>query len=513
MKVILRLALKNLKEHKSKTAIISFLIILGVTLVILGNAFLETVNRGLEKDFRENYTGDIVIAPVGEDGVWYHVFGVEGSPWNGRIPQIAPMMYIDEVESVISETKGIKSFTKIISTRALLMEAGKEVNLMDLLDTDSMDLSNLSLAYLFAGDNATYTKTFDSIDYIEGSFPEEGSNDILIDKTLWDAYKKSYKKELHVGDKVTVLGANTDGIAREAVISGIFTPKNKNSAMAGYIFGSASFVRPFSDLIYASNVENIILDVDSDLSSMDEESLFGDFEFDFFDIEEDSTLLTSGLDIDYFSLLGDTSLRDELNKGDDTTWNLFLIKLKNSSDADTIIHQLNNKFTEMDIPAVAIDWKTAATTFTSSVEGVGIIFTIMVIILAVVVFLIVMNTMTVSVMERTGEIGTMRAIGSEKKFIQKLFFTESLLLTFVSSIIGAVCAFLITLILNNIGISFSNSMAKQMLGGGSVYFTITPLMVILTIIVTMACSLLSNVYPVTSALKVSPLKALSKGSE
>ena len=52
MKEIIKLAMRNLKEHKSKTIIIALFLIFGIAIVVMGNSFLESVNRGLEKDFR-----------------------------------------------------------------------------------------------------------------------------------------------------------------------------------------------------------------------------------------------------------------------------------------------------------------------------------------------------------------------------------------------------------------------------------------------------------------------------
>ena len=37
-----------------------------------------------------------------------------------------------------------------------------------------------------------------------------------------------------------------------------------------------------------------------------------------------------------------------------------------------------------------------------------------------------MNTLIISIVERTGEIGTMRALGGEKSFIRGLFLAETL---------------------------------------------------------------------------------------
>ena len=95
MKDIIKLALRNLKEHKSKTLIISMFILFGVAIVIMGNSFLESVNRGLEKDFRSNLTGDLTITVIPEKGTSIDVFGVNstnfadmtGVPTVGAIPE------------------------------------------------------------------------------------------------------------------------------------------------------------------------------------------------------------------------------------------------------------------------------------------------------------------------------------------------------------------------------------------------------------------------------------------
>ena len=134
----------------------------------------------------------------------------------------------------------------------------------------------------------------------------------------------------------------------------------------------------------------------------------------------------------------------------------------------------------------------------------------MIFILGLVVFIIIMNTMTVSVLERTSEIGTMRAIGTEKQFVKKLFFAESTVLTLISSVAGIILALILMLIFNSFEITVTNSIAKMILGGGLVHFSPTVKILIATIIVSLACSFLSTIYPVNSALKVSPLKALSK---
>ena len=108
MKDIIKLALRNLKEHKSKTIIISLFVLFGVAIVIMGNSFLESINRGLEKDFRANITGDITVCTIPPKGTMVDVFGA--STWDmtsGRVT-IPAIDDIEKVAQVISETEGIK---------------------------------------------------------------------------------------------------------------------------------------------------------------------------------------------------------------------------------------------------------------------------------------------------------------------------------------------------------------------------------------------------------------------
>ena len=65
-------------------------------------------------------------------------------------------------------------------------------------------------------------------------------------------------------------------------------------------------------------------------------------------------------------------------------------------------------------------------------------------------------------------------------------------------------------IFNAFNIEVTNSIAKMILGGGLLHFTPTPKIILITILVALLGSILSNRYPVKSALRITPIKALSK---
>lgn len=509
MKEIIKLALRNIKEHKSKTLIISMFILFGVAIVVMGNSFLESINRGLENDFRANVTGDLTISVIPEKGTTIDVFGVNSTniaDMTGETPKVGALADIERIEEILAETDGIKKRSKMISAQVILSKDA-EID-FSVLDDDEKDLGvmDLPISMLFAGEDGSFWELFPDLNMIEGRFPAPGSNEIIVDTRVMEGFHKSWGKDLNVGDDV--LMASMDGIIREAKVVGLFKPANEYSAMFQSVYCEPALARAFADLTYANTFSQELPDsVDLSISDMSEDDFFGDDDF-FGEIEDDSQILGTSNDFD--SILGDTSLRDQLNQTDDGSWQYIVAKLDNPHADKKIVAALNKRFKKEGLNAQAMDWKKAAYSYSGTVEGIGFIFNLLIIILAIVVFIIIMNTMVVSVIERTSEIGTMRAIGAEKKFVKKLFYSEAIILTSLSALAGIIFAFICMLIFNSMNIAITNEIAKMILGGGLLHFSPTPKIIIVTILIALAGSVLSNRYPVKSALRITPIKALSK---
>ena len=506
MKDIIKLALRNLKEHKSKTLIISLFILFGVAIVIMGNSFLESINRGLEKDFRANVTSDIVISPIPEKGTIIDIGGVistGGTFDNLKVPGIADL---EKIEKIIEDSKNVKKQTKLITT-TVMVSVGAEVDLSVLTENDDLDYSKYPSAVLFAGEDGSYWDMFDGLKIIDGSFPAPGSNEIIVDNRIVEGVKAIYKHELKVGDTVSLMSMSNNGKIREAKVSGIYKPANEHSAMYQPIYGEPGLARSLAGLTYASSFKEELPDnVDLSVSSLSEDDIFNSEDDD--TIDEGSAVLGDS-SASFDNILGDTTLRDELNKADDGSWQYVLLRLDNANADKKVLAELTKRFNEEGLNAQAMSWKKAAYSYTSTVDGIGYIFNILIIILAIVVFIIIMNTMVVSVFERTSEIGTMRAIGADKKFVKQLFNSETLILTSFSSVVGIIFALIVMSIFNSLNLTITNAIAKEILGGGMLHFSPTPQIVIIIIGVAIVGGLLVNMYPVKSALKITPIKALS----
>jgi ABC-type lipoprotein release transport system permease subunit len=85
----------------------------------------------------------------------------------------------------------------------------------------------------------------------------------------------------------------------------------------------------------------------------------------------------------------------------------------------------------------------------------------------------VINTLRMAVRERTREIGTMRAIGMQKKEVLSMFLLESGFLAFFASIAGSILAFLVMYGLSSIAIDAGDNPMGMLLVEGHLYFAPT----------------------------------------
>ncbi len=114
------------------------------------------------------------------------------------------------------------------------------------------------------------------------------------------------------------------------------------------------------------------------------------------------------------------------------------------------------------------------------------------------------NTMTIALLERTQEIGIMKALGASRRDIWKLFLAESVIIGFLGGFFGIMIGFGGTYAVNA-GINY---LAKS-LGGQEVNMFYTPAAFVIFIIVfSSVVGFITGLYPAKRASNLSPLEAL-----
>ena len=114
------------------------------------------------------------------------------------------------------------------------------------------------------------------------------------------------------------------------------------------------------------------------------------------------------------------------------------------------------------------------------------------------------NTMTISLLERTSEIGIMRAIGAAPKDIRRLFLGESILIGFLGGLSGIIIGIIISQLINGL----FNILARS-LGGTPVQLFAYPLW-FLAFILTLSTVVgyFGGMWPAQRAAGMNPLEAL-----
>lgn len=118
------------------------------------------------------------------------------------------------------------------------------------------------------------------------------------------------------------------------------------------------------------------------------------------------------------------------------------------------------------------------------------------------------NTMIMSIYERTGEIGTLKAMGASSGDIRGLFMLEAGLIGFLGGGTGLVLGFVLTRILNVV----ANWMAhRRHLPVPEHLFVFTPLLALQALLFAVFIGVIAGLYPASRAAKLDPLAALRHG--
>ena len=114
----------------------------------------------------------------------------------------------------------------------------------------------------------------------------------------------------------------------------------------------------------------------------------------------------------------------------------------------------------------------------------------------------IINTQYISVLERTREIGLMKALGMRGKHVSRLFQIEAAWIGFIGGVLGAVVATIL-------GISLNPWITETLsLGAGNSLLVFQPIPIVVLVVVLMLIAMLAGYFPARKAAKLDPIEAL-----
>jgi ABC-type lipoprotein release transport system permease subunit len=158
----------------------------------------------------------------------------------------------------------------------------------------------------------------------------------------------------------------------------------------------------------------------------------------------------------------------------------------------------------------ASDWREAAGMVGQLTTVVRILLYSCVFITFMVAAFIIANSMLMATLDRSREIGTMRAIGAQRKFIATMLLNEAFLLSFIFGVIGTFIGVAIVGTIGRIGIPASGDVATFFFSGSRLYLSVNPVHIFIVFVAMTVIAVLATQYPAWRAMKISPLEAMHK---
>jgi len=180
----------------------------------------------------------------------------------------------------------------------------------------------------------------------------------------------------------------------------------------------------------------------------------------------------------------------------------IMVRVYDIDEAEAIAEEIQDTINDNH----GVDDFASALTMGSALEQIGTVFNIIrgvlvgIAAIALVVASIgIMNTMLMSVMERTHEIGVMKAIGAKSRDVLSLFLLESSIVSLVGGVVGCVFGVILARVISlgastALGIEFVAAVKPTVLLGGMA--------------VAMVVGAMSGFYPARKASRMSPVEAV-----
>ena len=341
-------------------------------------------------------------------------------------------------------------------------------------------------------DPAPYRKIFRNAEMVDGEFfgVDQGGpakSGVLVSQYQNRQYQEKYGVTLEVGEPLTLLGL-TDGGSVNAVSSrllGIFEPRYYKN-----VFNYINFL----DVTSYSNLYNFTGVSSDSLPQSFNEGLDAALQ------SEDDLFALAG-DAD-FGKIDVSALKSEAISG----YTMIAVKLKDHSRLDDAMAEVAAR---QDLNIKVSRWDEASGFFARISSALQAFIYLATALIFLVVIFIFMNTLIISIIERTSEIGTMRAVGAERRFVRRLFLTETLILNTFFSLAAMAVAAVLLLALKPGGIPLPDTISQFLIGGGNLPLQLSVLPFVQALVIVIAASIIATLYPIRVATAITPLRAMS----
>ena len=500
-----KIAWRNIWRHKAKSLVIGVILFLGAFLMTVGNGMIDGAKKGLEDNMINSLTGHLIVLSEAEkkDDVLFTQKTVEVIP------------NYQEIKLLLEEQNYIEGILPLTRGNAMVLT----------------DTTEPGFLFLMGVNFEEFQQVFpETLSVVEGDFLQPGERGLMVPKSsreqLYDfngfwlipkdgtlneanlsADALAQKDTLSIKEELVVMGFSGDGLESDilAPVKGIVKFKNLDAAWDGLVFLDLESSREAFGYVTAADSEvELTANQEAALDLDNLEDLFGEG-----DMVEASETTETAYDLE---AMQQETVRTETEIDlDSGAYNMVTIKLKPGISVKDGKQMLQQAFADAGVSAKVVDWKQAAgevAQLATISQGALFVFVLFIFFVA---GIIIMNTLSMTAIERVSELGMMRAIGARKAFVGSMFFAETALLSIFFGGLGILVGVVAVWVIAGIGIdTTANDIVGLLAGGDTLNPIITSSGFVLGFIQLAIVTVLAMIYPMRVATKITPLEAISR---
>jgi ABC-type lipoprotein release transport system permease subunit len=165
---------------------------------------------------------------------------------------------------------------------------------------------------------------------------------------------------------------------------------------------------------------------------------------------------------------------------------------------------------ERDLGLEVVDWQTASGLVGQFITVIRLVLYVSIGIVFLVALVIINNSMVMATVERTGEIGTLRAMGAPRWYVSGLFVLETAILGLAAGIVGCALGALAILVAGQVGIPATTDVLEFLFSGAYLYPSVSWWNIGLALALIIGVSALSTLYPARLATRIQPVVAMRR---
>jgi ABC-type lipoprotein release transport system permease subunit len=159
-------------------------------------------------------------------------------------------------------------------------------------------------------------------------------------------------------------------------------------------------------------------------------------------------------------------------------------------------------------PLKAVSWQQASGFIGQMVGAMHGILSVLILIIFTVALVIINNALVMATLQRVPEIGTLRAVGAQRRFVLAMLVIEALVVGVLFGALGAGLGAVFTAVLHSIGIPAWNDVVSFFFSGPRLHPALGAANIVAALVIVFLVSAISSLYPAWLAMRVTPRQAM-----